>query len=200
MSTVGQPTSGLAIRVRLTALSTTMCSNACGFISDGAVSGHIGRPRALAFTRTCVNLACASWFLLVDCRDCSHESRMREIRTSGSARGECALPIRLLYGSRFAPVCAAKERGLFIEAQPLLEKTEGNELASTALIDLRVQSCGDLLRTRYWNCTRLLTLVMVNAHVGALLTRPKEIRLGYQPSSTLKKPEYSTRIGSLFPI
>jgi len=78
-------------------------------------------------------------------------------------------------------------------------KTEGNELAS-ALIDLRVQSCSDLLGTRYWNCTRLLTLVMVKAHVGALLTRPKEIRLGYQPSSTLKKPEYSTRIGSLFPI
>ena len=57
-----------------------------------------------------------------------------------------------------------------------------------------------LLRSLYWNWTRLLTLVMVKAQVGALLTRPKEIRLGYQPSSTLKKPEYSTWIGSLFPI
>src|SRR5262245_41829623 len=52
---------------------------------------------------------------------------------------------------------------------------------------LRVRSSGEQsVENSYWNWTRLLTLVMVNAQVGALLTRPNEIRLGYQPSSTLK--------------
>src|SRR5215510_5543716 len=41
------------------------------------------------------------------------------------------------------PVCAAEERDLFIEAQPPLLETEGNVLASTAIIAFEIAWLGN---------------------------------------------------------
>src|SRR2546430_16045750 len=66
-------------------------------MSMAAVNVLIVRPKASVSTRSLRRLACVTWFRRGVHVDCSHESRMRQIRMSGSTRGGEALPRRLLY-------------------------------------------------------------------------------------------------------
>src|SRR5207249_115053 len=105
----GPPIFGLAIRVRLTGISTIMCSNACGFIYIAAVSAPTGCRKASVYTRICRSLGCVPWSHPAALVACLHESRMREIFMSGSARGasvfRCAYSTDILLVSRPPLLC-----------------------------------------------------------------------------------------------
>src|SRR6058998_501351 len=83
-------------QVRLTAISTITRRNVCGFIFAAAANARIVCPKASVYPRTCGSLVCGLWFCRAVLVHCLHESRMREIFMSGSARGE-SLRTRLLY-------------------------------------------------------------------------------------------------------